>query len=304
MHTIIGAGQIALALTSRLVADGQEVTILRRRHNPVPGARVIAGDASNPDDVARALASATAVYHAMHASAYRSDTWRRELPGPEQVVMDRAAERGIPVIFPESVYAFGTHAEGLTDDPTPAPCSPLGEVRAELLAARAAHPAGTISVVASDLVGPTVRAAASIPTSIVIRPLLRGRSPWIFGTPRALHAITDLDDLAAAMIHAASHSERFAGRTLLAPTVRAHSMQQLADDVADVARVSRRRVRPVPAPLLTAAGIVHPTARSLAQMRYLWEQPVVLQPGVLTAELGEPAWTHVVENAVRGVRPS
>jgi len=105
-----------------------------------------------------------------HLSASSRGATGADLPDREQAVMDVTAEYGVPVVFPESAYAFGTAAQDLDDGPDDGPdggtaeravtgevepASPLGEIRARLLAARAAHPARTLSVVAADLIGPT-----------------------------------------------------------------------------------------------------------------------------------------------------
>ena len=130
---VIGGGQIARQLVADIEARGDEAVVLRRRAEPVGSARVIAGDAGEPATVLAAAEGASAILHCVHA-AYSPEAWRRELPGPERASMDAAASLGIPVVFPESVYAFGHGARRLAEDTPIAPASPLGEVRAALLA--------------------------------------------------------------------------------------------------------------------------------------------------------------------------
>lgn len=301
-YVVTGAGQIGTQLVARLREDAAEVIVVRPSGAPVPGARVIRGDAGDGALMARLLDGADGVFHTVHAR-YDPGAWRRELPFRELAVMDAAAEHGVPVVFPESVYAFGHAAEDLAEGAALDPCSPLGEVRAELLAARAAHPARTLSIVASDLVGPTASAAASVPTATVVRPVLAGRTAWVLADPGVPHAVTDLRDLADAMVRAPHLDPAAADRVLLAPTREAVSLTELAQMVARRAGVADVRVRVVPGLAVRAAGLVMPLARSLSQQSYLWNRPCVLRPGMLTDEgHGPRAWDQVLDGAIAGAR--
>lgn len=301
-YLITGAGQIGSALARRLVGEGEEVVVLRRRDSPVEGARVVVGDAGDRRLLERAARGVTAILHCIHAP-YDARAWRRELPSREAAAMDVAAAAGIPVVFPESVYAFGHQAQDLDEGAPPAPCSPLGRVRADLLAARAAHPARTRSVVASDLVGRGASRTASVPLLTVVEPVLTGRAPWVMGDPHAPHSVTDLEDMACAMLAAARDADPSPDRVLHAPTPPASSLQELADEVARIAGVPRRRSHCVPVLALRAIGAVSPTARALAQQSYLWRRPCVLQPGALTAAGMAPrSWEEIVAGSIAQVR--
>ncbi|WP_160165417.1 NAD(P)H-binding protein [Acidipropionibacterium acidipropionici] len=105
-YLITGAGQIGSAIAQQLIDAGHDVAIIRRSEKPVPGtpsARVIAGDAGDTALLERELDGVDAVFHCIHA-AYDADAWRKVLPGRELAVMDAAAARDVPVVFPESVY--------------------------------------------------------------------------------------------------------------------------------------------------------------------------------------------------------
>lgn len=284
MHIFVtGAGQIARGLIAEILDRGDTATVLRRSAPAVPGARTITADAADPDAVMRAAEGADAICHCVHA-AYDPVTWRRELPGPERAAMDAAASLGIPVVFPESVYAFGRGAHDLREHPAVSPCTPLGDVRAELLATRAAHPARTLSVVAGDLIGPTATAQGSIPTASVIAPVRAGRTAWVIGDPDVPHAMTAIPDLARAMLRAAGGADRFAptgDAVLLAPSA-SPSLRELAETTAQEAGTGRARIRRVPFWPLASGGALSPTLRSLHQQRYLWEEPTAIHAETLT----------------------
>ena len=283
-YLITGAGQIGTELTCQLTAAGHEVMILRRGTGAVPGARVVSGDAADAALVAELAVGAAAIFHTIHA-AYDHRVWRRDLPGREQVVMDVAAQQGIPVVFPESVYAWGHGAEHQVEGASPQPCSPLGQVRAELLAARAAHRAITISIVAGDVYGPTASSGGSVARATIIDPVRAGRPAIVLANPGQPHSFTHLGDLAAAMIHAAGHADELApagDRVLHAPTADPVTATALATLVAQQAGRPAARVWGVPRWPVRVAGWFHPVLRELANQSYLWHRPAVLLPGVLT----------------------
>lgn len=287
-YLITGAGQVGSQLARDLTASGHEVVLLGRSTGAdsgiTPGATVLSGDAGDPATVRAAAKGADAIFHCVHA-AYSAAAWRRELPGREATVMDAAAELDIPVVFPESVYAFGLGARDLHENSPAAPVSPLGRVRADLLASRAAHPARTASVVASDLVGPTATPKSSVILATVLSPASNGRRAWVMGDPDAPHAVTYIPDLSRAMVAAAPLAEPV-GAVLLAPTAPAISQRQMAVDAARAVGRESAGVSHIPAAAFALCAPVSPTTRELFRQRYLWSAPSALRPGRLTTELG------------------
>lgn len=288
---VTGAGQIGQELAVQLLQQGHAVTVVRRSAIQVRGTRTVQSDVGDRRMLARELSGAAAVFHCVH-TAYNPSAWRRDLPARETAVMDAAADLGIPVVFPESVYAFGREIRPLIENSEPTPCSPLGEVRAELIQARARHRATTVSVVAGDLVGHGATSKGSIPTATVIEPTRRGQTAWVLGDPDARHAMTVVADLARAMIAAAlnAHDLTATGSAVLnAPSPQAVSMRELASLVAQQAGRAEPKVREAPAWPLRVLGTVSPTTRSLWHQRYLWNQPSTLAAGLLSTACGVSA---------------
>lgn len=296
---VTGAGQIGNAIVRSLRATGDDVTVIRRSAHPIEGVRVIAGDAGKRALLEREARGADAIMHCIHAP-YTAKAWREELPHREQAVMDVAEGLGVPVVFPESVYAFGAQAHDLHEGAPIHPCSPLGDVRAELLDARAAHAAHTASIVAADLVGKGASAKASVPTMSIVNPTLAGKACWTFGSPDTPHAMTFVSDLADAMIHVArEHTRVFANNssvTLNAPAPAPITFRELARTVSARANVGEPKIHTIPAWALSLTGLASPTLRSLSQQRYLWDSPSRLAPGALTEEHGleSTRWSEAI----------
>ncbi len=289
-YVITGAGQIGTQLAIDLIGAGHEVTVIRRGEGVVEGAALVRGDAGDRDLLRSVVLGkgVAAIFHCIHTS-YDSRAWTTDLPPREQAVLDVAAEAGIPVVFPESVYAFGTGAQELTEEvlaQTPVPASPLGEVRAQLLASRAAHPATTLSIVAADLIGPTADPATSVFEMLVLGPASSGKTAWVLGDPDARRSVTWIPDLTAAMVAAAEHADTLVSdgdAVLLAPASVTMAQRQMADAASPDRKAT---VRHIPWPVLRVAGWFSPMMRELHHQRYLWDSPAVLGRGILETDFG------------------
>ena len=285
LHVVTGAGPVGSTVALQLAEAGTPVRVVTRSGSGPdhPLVELVRGDASDRAQLRRLLEGAVAVHHCIHGSAYDARTWRAELPGAEQAVMDVAGEVGAVVVFPESLYAYGPVEGVMTEDlPREATTGKLG-VRAELLRARAAHPTTTVSVAASDFFGPRVRTAHAgermVPT------VLAGRTVRLIGSLRTPHSFTYVPDLAAAMIRAAA--EAVPGDTFLhAPTLPAVTQQQLVEAVARAAEVPVPRTGVVPVRLLRLLGRVLPSLRELAETGYQFDRPFVVDSSASQARLG------------------
>ena len=308
-HLVIGEGQIGRAIIERALADGDTVTVLRRTaKDPSPGIRRVAGDVLDPAALEAAIDGAGAVHATFHAP-YDARLWREQLPPRELAVLAAAAERRIPVVFPESFYGFQGGAAALAEDASPSPLDEKGRVRVELLAARRTHRARTLSVIASDLIGPsTVGTGAAVATAMVIEPLLAGRRPILFGRADAPHTLTFIPDLAEAMLHAARHAERLAGATgdavLNAPAAPARTQRELIAEVSRLLGVPARRPLPIPRTALALLAPLNTFARELHGISGLWYRPSVQVPGRLEREEGLVAtsWEEAVGRTVQAAR--
>lgn len=327
-HLLIGEGQIGQSIVTTALRRGDHVTILRRsaidpatdRRRHGDDARLIhriAGDATDRDVLARAAAGipefgqVDTIQACFHA-AYDSREWRRTLPVAEQAVLDIAAQQGIPVAFPESMYGYVGRADSLREAAEFAPVDEKGRIRVELINARRAHEARTVSVIASDLIGPTtVGTFGAVATAMVVEPLVAGRRAFVPGSTRAPHSLTHVPDLAEAMLFAAEHAgelaEHFGTDAVVhAPTAPARSLTELA--AATMVELGHPGTSPkitsIPHAVLAAAGLFERTMREIAALKPLWYGPCRLEPGVLTDVYGLRATglPEIVTQTVAAVR--
>ena len=308
-HLVIGEGQIGRAIIELALADGDTVTVLRRSaKEPTPELRRVAGDVLDPAALGAAIEGADAVMATFH-SPYDARLWREQLPPREAAVLDAAAEHEIPVVFPESLYGFQGGAASLAEDASPSPQDEKGRIRVELLRARRAHRARTLSVIASDLIGPTtVGTGSAVATAMVLEPILSGRRAILFGRADVPHTLTFVPDLAAAMLHAARHAERLSGPSgdavLNAPAAPARTQRELIAEVSRLAGRPARRPLPIPRAALALLAPVSAFVRELRGISGLWYGPCVQEPGRLVREEGLAAtsWEDAVAVTVEAAR--
>ena len=266
-HLVIGAGQIGPHVARHLAESGQDVTVATRSGRGPAGLTNISLDATDGSALRAALEDVDVLHLCLHASAYRDDVWRRELPGLERTVLEAAEATGTTVVFPESLYAFDASAP-ISATSSIAPRSPLGEVRRTLLAQRAASTATTVSVVAGDFIGPGVGLSHAGPR--MWEPAIAGRTVRPVGRVDVVHPWTYLPDLAATMVAAAARPSTL---VVVAPAVHA-TQRELVEAFATAGGVDAPRISPVPMRVMRAAGAFHRESRTIAQTGYLFTQPV------------------------------
>jgi nucleoside-diphosphate-sugar epimerase len=230
-------------------------------------------DASDPAQLSQAVSGAAAVFHCIHGSTYRAAAWAAELPQAEQAVMDAAAAAGAVVVFPESLYSYSEPDSVLTEaGPREAPGGKRG-VRTQLLRARTAHEANTVSVVAGDFFGPRVRMAHAGERMVPL--VLAGKTVQVMGSADQPHSFTYVPDLAAAMI-ASARNPKLWNTVLHAPTGPALTQRELASTHAMAAGVAIPKMSVLPGWVLRTLGVFSTDMRELAEMLYQFERPFIM----------------------------
>lgn len=285
VHVVTGAGPVGTTVALQLAEAGHRVRLLTRSgsgpdHPLVERRRA---DVSQPEQLTPHLDGTVAVHHCVHASRYEARTWWAELPRTEQAVLEAAGRVGAVVVFPESLYAYG-RVDGPITETTPREATwGKAAVRVALLRARAASPTATVSVVASDFVGPHVRTAHA--GERMVRPVLSGGTVRVVGSLDQPHSFTYVPDLAAAMVRAAA-DPALHDRVLHAPTAPPVTQRELVTAMASAAGVPVPRLGTIPVGALRAVGLVHRGTREMAEMGYQFDGPFVMDSSRSEGELG------------------
>ncbi len=290
---VIGAtGGIGQAVAQALLRHGWQVKTLSRRR--VEGSGPIAwtqGDAMRAEDVARAAAGASIVFHGANPPGYRN--WRGLAVPMLQNAILAAKAAGARLIYPGSVYNYGPDAGPLIAETAPQhPRTRKGAIRVEMeamLAAEARQGLRFITLRAGDFFGP--HAPSSWVTKVMMadgrQPLRAIRTPEQSG-PR--HAWAYLPDMAETIARLAeregalgpAETFHFGGHKLQGRAM-AEAVQRATGTAAPI--------RPFPWALVYAGAPFVTFMRELIEMRYLWREDILLDNGKLLSVLGEEPHT-------------
>lgn len=285
MYVVTGAGPVGYTVAEQLAEQGHQVRVLTRSGSGPehPLIERVRADVSDPAQLDEAMNGAAAVFHCIHGSAYRAAAWAAELPHAEQVLMDAAVAAGAVVVFPESLYSYSEPDRIMTESSPREATGGKRGIRTALLAARQAHAASTVSVVAGDFFGPRVKMAHA--GERMVTPILAGKAVQFIGSINQPHSFTYVPDLAAAMIAAARQPELW-NTVLHAPTGPAVTQREMAAAHAEAAGVAAPKVSAVPGWVLRIAGVFSTDMRELAELLYQFERPFVMDSSQSQKHLG------------------
>jgi nucleoside-diphosphate-sugar epimerase len=286
---VIGAtGGIGGEAASALVRHGWTVRALTRRAQPSrPGIEWIEGDAMVAADVARAAKGVQLIVHAANPPGYKN--WGKlVLPMIDNTIAAAKAE-GARILLPGTVYNFGLESFPLIDETAPqAPTTRKGKIRVEMerrLKAASAQGASVLIVRAGDFFGPhagnnwfgqaVVKPGA--PVKSVTEPVAKGLA----------HAWAYLPDLAETMARLLDRADRLSAFEVFHFGGHLLAWGEMAASVRRVTNQPKLPVMGFPWWLITALSPVVPIFGEMAEMRYLWREPLVLDDRKLRAFLGD-----------------
>lgn len=293
---VIGAtGGVGGAIADRLLADGWRVRAINRNPETAvqrsgrAGLEWVKGDAMVEPEVVAAAAGAEIVVHGANPPGYKN--WAGlQLPMlKSSIAAARAA--GARILFPGTVYNYGPDAFPRIDERSPQnPRSRKGSIRVRMEQALRDAGVPVLIVRCGDFFGPKpgnnwlsqgiVRAGR--PVTSVMRP----------GPMDVPHTWAYLPDVAETFVR------------LLATDLGAFEVFQMKGHevtfrelVAGLEAAADRKlkVNSLPWPALRLAAPFNETLREMLEMRYLWNEPVLLDDRRLVQRLGTEPRTPLVE---------
>ncbi|MGZ3376454.1 MAG: NmrA family NAD(P)-binding protein [Phenylobacterium sp.] len=298
---VIGAtGGIGGAVADRLRAGGWRVRALHRdpdfarQTSGRPGLDWVKGDAMVEAEVVAAARGVSLVVHGANPAGYRN--WAGlQLPMLKSAIA-AAKAADARLVFPGTVYNFGPDAfPHLTEASPQSPVTRKGAIRVQMEdALKAASDDGlkVLIVRAGDFFGPKTTANSWLAAGLVKpgKPLTSVMYPGPLGIA---HSWAYLPDVAETMVTLAERDDlaafevfHMAGHTV--------SGDEL---VAAMSRVAGRKlgVNRLPWFALHAIAPFNETFREMLEMRYLWEEPVLLENARLAGRLGAEPHTPIDE---------
>ncbi len=296
---VLGAsGGIGGEVARTLAARGWAVRAMHR--NPEgrgDGLDWVKGDAMSAADVRRAAEGASLIVHAVNPPGYRK--WATLVLPMLDNTIAAAQAAGAAILLPGTVYNYGPDAfPDLTEDSPQNPQTRKGAIRVAMeqrLAAAAAAGTPALVVRAGDFFGP--QAGNNWFSQGLVKPGSTLSAITAPGKPGVGHQWSYLPDVAETMVRLVEAGEPDGYATY-------HMAGHWDPDGTAMTEAIRRvagpglPVRRFPWGLVRLAQPVVPVFRELAEMRYLWREPIRMANDRLVARLGSEPHTPLDE-AVR-----
>ncbi len=296
LHVVVGAnGQIGAHLATALEAQGHAVrrvtrlprvvNITNASMNRTPDSNVEhqAGDIGDIAEARRLCAGASVVYACFGGPQV---TWGEQFPRMANGVIAGASDAGARLVYADNLYAYGPHADVLTET---TPCKPVGKkptLRAKIAELMMnAHTRGTLPVAiarASDLYGPGVTNALASRT--FFESALAGRTLRLPGDVTAPHTFTYAPDVGAALVRLGTATDSW-GESWHVPSAPALSLLELVGRIGELAG-KQPKVARVPTFALRALALVNRDVRELLEMSFQWDRPYLVSHAKFTARFG------------------
>ncbi|MFC4943900.1 NAD-dependent epimerase/dehydratase family protein [Pseudonocardia sp. GCM10023141] len=284
LHLIVGSGAIGSVVARKLLEQGDDVRVVTRSGTGPDGAERVAADASDADRMAALAAGASAIHNCVNPPYHR---WVTDWPPIANALLGAAERSGAVLVTLSNLYGYGPVDAPMTEDTPLAATGTKGRVRAAMWrAAKAAHDTGRIRAAearASDFYGPAV--ISHLGDRFVPRVLAGRRPQLVQGDPAVPHSWTYVDDVATTLITLAT-DERAWGRPWHVPTDRAVSAAAVAARIAAIAGVPDPGVQVLPPIVVRMGGLFVPLLREMAEVRYQFTDPFVLDSSAAQATFG------------------
>lgn len=288
---VLGAtGSIGGEVARALLARGWRVRGLNRQSDRAPakgpdGLEWVLGDAMNPADVVAAATGAQIIFHGASPAGYAG--WAKLVPVMLESTIAAARASGARIVFPGNVYNFGPEVWSRIDETSPQnPKTRKGAIRVELerrLEAVSKEGVRSLIVRAGDFFGP--RTASSWLTEGWVAKGKPIKALTLPGPPDITHAWAYLPDFAETIVQLV---EREVGLPAFSSfNHRGHQITGV--EMADALdRVAGRKLPRKTLPWF-AMAMVSPFVemlREMLEMRYLWDNEVLMDNAKLVKTLG------------------
>lgn len=293
---VIGAtGGVGGAVAERLLADGWRVRAINRDPDRArAGAgrerlQWVKGDAMVEADVVAAAEGCEIVVHGANPPGYRN--WAGlQIPMLASTIAGARAS-GARILFPGTVYNYGPDAFPRLDEASPqTPRSRKGAIRVKMEHALRTAGVPVLIVRAGDFFGP--RPGNNWLSQGLVRPNRPVSSVMYPGPLEVAHAWAYLPDVAETFVRLLETDlGAFETFHMQGQEATGHRFIAALQEAAD----RRLAIRRMPWLAVAAVAPFHETFREMQEMRYLWNERVLMDNARLVATLGAEPRTPLVE---------
>lgn len=288
---VIGYGAVGRATASMLADRGDAVRIVQRnKPKELPnGCTFHAADSTDREATIRACAGVDAVVCCL-GFPYDSVLWRRVWPKAMANLIDGCSPSGARLVFADNLYMYGPQTSPLTEE---MPLTNYGRkpaLRAEITKLwKSADDIGRVRAVAvraSDFYGPDV--ATSVISAFGVARLLAGKPAFIPYSPEHPHDFTYVPDFARALVTLVDASDDAYGQAWHVPNAPTRTLRDVLALAASLIGVPTR-ISVLPTALVPIVGLFSKEVREIAEMRFQWDRPYVVDSSKFAAHFWNDA---------------
>jgi len=305
-----GTGGFGRAMAQELLRRGQPARCLVRdltRASTLlgedPNLELIQGDVQDSNAVVRAAEGCHAIIHAIN---YPYPKWVPHMARATAHVIAAARASSTTILFPGNVYGLGPQCSApLTEDAPNQPAGHKGALRVtledSLLHATEEGSVRVIVLRAGDYFGPTVRNGLVDP---IFGNAAEGKPMRALGDLEVAHQWVFVPDLARAALEFLAIEESLkAFEVFNYPGYVASPEREFLSQIAEQAGKPGLAIRVLPWSALKLAAMFDGTVRELMELRYLFDQAVILEGSKLRRTLPGFKETPIAE-AIRATLES
>lgn len=285
-HVVIGAGPVGTTTALELARRGHDVVVASRRGTgpSFPGVQLTSVDATDAAALTRVAEGADALYNCVNPPYHR---WATDWPPVGRAFLQAAERTGAVLVMIDNLYAFGPDGtmpmrEGDPMRATGAKGGARAALARELLEAHASGRVRATLARASDFVGPEVRGSAM--GERVLPRVLAGKKVSLLGQLDVPHHLTYMPDVARTLATIAT-DERAWGRAWHVPNAPALTQREAVNAFARAAGTTVK-VSAVPWAMVRTLGLVVPFMRELAETRYQFDHPWIVDSSLTEQTFG------------------
>jgi nucleoside-diphosphate-sugar epimerase len=262
-----------------LLEHGERVRVVNRsgKLEAAPNSvEVVAADAFDLESAVRAAQGSSVVYNCA-AGAYSAQAWRTELPVLWGNIAAAAERTGARLVVGDNLYMYDQAPGVIQESRAMQSTTAKGKARIALATQLLElHRAGRVPVAfvrGSNFFGPFATDQSHF-GSLVIPPLLRGKSAQLVGRLDVPHSLTFIEDFGRALALVGNREDAF-GQAWHVPNAPVITRRETLARLAQIMGVPPR-AQTISGIGLDALALVVPTLREVREMRYQFEQPYIV----------------------------
>ena len=275
-HTVLGAGPVAKATVTALLARGLSVRVVHRSGSfpRQPGLEVFAADISDIAQLTQAFKNSAVVYMCAMPAYHR---WAQEFDTMMRNVLQACAANNSAMVFADNLYMYQASPHAPLTEATPLkPTTRKGAVRARIAQmVLQAHRDGKVKTAiarASDFFGPKVEDAML--GSRFFPQLIAGKTVQWFGNLDMPHTFTYVPDFGKALVELGADGMGW-GETWHVPSSVTCTARQAADATAVLTK-QPVKLKGGGRLMLRIVGCFIPAAKEMIEMLPNFETPYVV----------------------------